>query len=203
MSTFVENQTSYETPPTDRGTSVMDAIRHVTRALESTNDADDQSIKRPRDLKLTTDQLTQLLTACSTPAAPVTTPDNSSTLVVSVSSKLPAYVNNAKNEAICCRPIVPLYDGTEADLMPFLLCLDIRRQDEGWAPATYITIGSKRYDLTLEFLQVTEEDVLANAKLRWNVPTVLEDKHIIGHDTCNARLLANCLLVSISTDFCP
>jgi hypothetical protein len=103
--------------------------------LESTNDADDQSIKRPRYLKLTTDQLTQLLMACSTPAAPVTTPDNSPTSVVLVSSKLPAYINNAKYEAICCRPIVPLYDGTEADLMPFLLCLDIRRQDEGWASA--------------------------------------------------------------------
>jgi hypothetical protein len=100
MSTVVENQTTYETPPTDRGTSVTDAIRHVTRALESTNDTDDQSIKHPRYLKLTTDQLTQLLTAFSTPPAPVTTPDNSPTSVVLVSSKLLAYVNNAKYEAI-------------------------------------------------------------------------------------------------------
>jgi hypothetical protein len=148
MPTIVENHTSFKTPPTDRGTSVTDAICHVTRALESTNDADDQSIKRPRYLKLTTDQLTQLLMACSTPAAPVTTPDNSPTSVVLVSSKLLAYINNAKYEAICCRPIVPLYDGTEADLMPFLLHLDIRRQDEGWASA----ISSVTTPATLVYL---------------------------------------------------
>ncbi len=99
-------------------------------------------------LKLTTDQLTQLLMACSTPAAPVTTPDNSPTSVVLVSSKLPAFINNAKYEAICCRPIVPLYDGTEADLMPFLLHLDIRRQDEGWASA----ISSVTTPATLVYL---------------------------------------------------
>jgi hypothetical protein len=96
---------------------------------------------------------------------------------------------------------MPTYDGTEADLMPFLLHLDIGRQDEGWPPATYDkTLNDKQYDLTLEFAQVTELDVLAIFKQRWTAPTVSDDNHTTRNDTCNGRLLAKCLLVSISSD---
>jgi hypothetical protein len=84
--------------------------------------------------------------------------------------------------------------------MPFLLRLDIRRQDEGWAPATYISIQNKTYDLTVEFAHVTEADVTSIAKQRWTSPTVDIDKHTVGHDTCHARLLAKCLMASISSD---
>jgi len=70
--------------------------------------------------------------------------------------------------------------------MPFLLRLDIRRQDEGCPPATYVMIGTKDYDLTCEFA--------------WSSPTVQTDKHTIGHITCHARLLAKCLLASIGNN---
>jgi hypothetical protein len=71
----------------------------------------------------------------------------------------PAYVTNAKYEEFCCKAIKPSYDGTEEDLMPFLLRLDIQRQDEGWAPATYIKIDDATFDLTTEFSHVTESQV--------------------------------------------
>jgi hypothetical protein len=61
--------------------------------------------------------------------------------------------------------------------MPFLMCLDIRRQDEGWPPTTYITIGTKDYDLTCEFALVTEANIIAAIKDRWSSPTVQTDKH--------------------------
>jgi hypothetical protein len=128
----------------------------------------------------------------------------SPTSTLTQSSINPAYFNNAKYEDICCKPIKPSYDGTKSDLMPFLLRLDIRRQDEGWAPATYVTVpscGSKQFDLTCEFALVTEDDIIEDIKDRWTAPTVDTDKHTIGHITCHARLLAKCLLASIGTDF--
>jgi hypothetical protein len=87
--------------------------------------------------------------------------------------------------------------------MSFLLRLDIRLQDEGWAPPTYVTIASdtsKRYDLTCEFALVAEADIIAAIKDRWSSPTVQTDKHTIGHITSHARLLAKCLLASISNE---
>jgi hypothetical protein len=201
MSSHYDEDHPLETPITLRGVSVTDTIRTMTGALDDTNDGDEPSAKRPKYLKLTPDQLPQLIVACSTPTSSTRVrSEGSPTSVASTSSMTPAYVSNAKYEAICCHLLTPLYDGTEENLMPFLLHLDIRRQDEGWAPAIYITVDTKRYDLTVEFSQVTEEDIVANAKIRWQASTVATDKHTIGHDTCNARLLAKCLLSSISPD---
>jgi hypothetical protein len=112
----------------------------------------------------------------------------------------PAYFNNSRYEDISCQAIKPIYDGPEADLMPFLLQLDIHQQDEGWALATYITVVDKTYDLTVDFAHVAENDVTENAKTCWTSKTVATDKHTVGHDTSHACLLAKCLMASISSD---
>lgn len=67
--------------------------------------------------------------------------------------------------------------------MPFLLRLDIRRQDEGRSPATYVMVTEKMYDLTFEFAHVEENIVADIAKARWTSSTVNRDKHPIDHDT--------------------
>jgi len=108
----------------------------------------------------------------------------------------PAYFNNAKYEDICCKPIKPFYDGTEADLMVFLLCIDIHCQDEGWAPATYVTI-----DLTCEFTFVMETGIIGAVQDHLRSPTLHIDKYTIEHDACHAPLLAKCLLASLTNDF--
>jgi len=77
--------------------------------------------------------------------------------------------------------------------------LGIRRQDEGWASATYLISEEKTYDLTTQFALDTEAMILALAEARLTSPTVDSDKHTIGHATCSARLLAKCLLSSISS----
>jgi len=84
--------------------------------------------------------------------------------------------------------------------MPFLLRLDIRRQDEGWSPATHVKLDTKTFDLTTDFAHVTELHVTTIAAKRWDASTVDIDKHTLGHETYNARLLAKCLLASISPD---
>jgi hypothetical protein len=84
--------------------------------------------------------------------------------------------------------------------MPFLLCLDIHRQDEGWVPATFVEIGEKTFDLTFEFTHINEADMLTIAKTRWNKPTVDVDKHTLGHETYQARLLAKCLMALTTHD---
>jgi len=95
---------------------------------------------------------------------------------------------------------MPPYDGIEEDLMSFLLRLDIRCQDEGWAPATYISVNKHQYNLTVQFTNVKEANIVANVECWWLSPSGTQDKHIIGHDTCNSCLLAKYRLASISMD---
>jgi hypothetical protein len=130
----------------------------------------------------------------------LTPPGRSPASVAFPGASTPAYYNNAKYEEICCRAIKPIYDGSEGELMPFLTQIDIRRQDEGWAPTTYVTLNGRKLDLTYEFAHIMEADILHTVKARWTSSTVDDDKHTIGHDTCSTRLLAKCLMNSITTE---
>lgn len=47
----------------------------------------------------------------------------------------------------------PPYDGSEEELIPFLIHLHIRQQEKGWAPATFMDMDNKKYDLTVELLK--------------------------------------------------
>jgi hypothetical protein len=202
MSNTTQGNTSISTPDSARGTAVTQAIMNFAAGIDANNDDDEPNAKRSRYLKFTPEQLSQLIIACSTPGniVPSNTPSTPYTSTTVTPSPAPAYVANAKYEEISCKPIRPPYEGTEADLMSFLLRLDIRRQDEGWAPATYITVAEYRYDLTIEFAHVTEENIQELASTRWKSPTVSVDKHTLSHDTYNSRLLAKCLLASISPE---
>ncbi len=115
-------------------------------------------------------------------------------------STTPAYVTNANYEEISCKAIKLPYDGTEDDLMPFLLRLDIQHQDEGWVPATYVKTPNKGFNLTTEFAHVMEPQVASLASDQWDAHTVDNDKHTLGHETCHAHLLVQCLLASISSN---
>jgi len=194
-----------DTPPHLRGSVITDLISNFTRNLDQdpSEEAPNDTAMHPKYLKLTPTQLSQLLQACSSPSVQAPNLHGSPTSIIAQPTLTPAYFNNAKYEDICCKPIKPCYDGTETDLMPFLLLLDIRHQDKGWAPATYVTIASDtsiRYELTCGLALVAEADIIAAIQDRWSSPTVQTDKHTIGHITCHARLLAKCLLASISNE---
>ncbi len=125
------------TPATLRGYQVTDTIRQITHMMDRPNDDDEPTTKRPRYLKFTPEELSQLIVVCSTPGMIPTTQTAASPMSVTASAtNTPAHVTNAKYEEICCKAVKPSYDSTEEDLMPFLLRLDIWCQDEGWAPAT-------------------------------------------------------------------
>ena len=189
------------TPERQRGQMVTNSIRQLTQQMTDTNDEDEPTPKRSRYLKFTPEQLSQLIVACSTTGTlPHNIQQSSPTSVLPSNAHTPSYVANAKYEEICCKAIKPTYDGTEADLMPFLLRLDIRRQDEGWVPATYIEVEDNTFDLTTDFAHITEQQVVQVVSSRWKAPTVDLDKHTVGHETYQARLLAKCLLASISSD---
>jgi len=189
-------------PVLQRGQFVTDSIRQLMQNITDTNDGEEEPTpKRSRYLKFTPEQLSQLIVACSTPGATPTTINQSSpTSAITSTVPAPSYVANAKYEEICCKATKPTYDGTEVELMPFLLCLDIRRQDEGWAPATYVKIDDKTFDLTTDFAHVMESQIVQIVSLRWTAATVDLDNHTIGHETYQAWLLAKCLLASISLD---
>jgi hypothetical protein len=118
------------------------------------------------------------------------------------STKPPEYYNNAKYEDIISKPMKPPYDGSSDQLIPFLNRLDIRRQDEGWYPITFLTINNTKYDLIRHFTQIDETVMLQEARIRWTSPTISIDKHTIDHPTFNARVLARLLLSSVTDDFC-
>jgi hypothetical protein len=105
-----------------RGTSVTDSRLQVTNIMDSTNDDDEPGAKCLCYLKLTSDQLSQLIVACSSQLA---SQGGNPSLVLHHPSTTPAYIANANYEEICCRPIKPIYKGTKDDLMPFLLLIDI------------------------------------------------------------------------------
>ena len=89
-------------------------------------------------------------------------------------------------------------DGSEDQLNPFLTRLDLRRQNEGWAPATYIKIAEEQYDLTVHFSMIKEEDGIGEATNHWESPTI--DK-AFGHMTYNSRLLAMVIINLITDNF--
>lgn len=95
------------------------------------------------------------------------------------------YYSNAKYEEISCKPIKLSYDGTEENLIPFLTHLDIRRQNEGWAPATYIMIDGKSVDLTCHFTLITSEQATNDTEQCWKSPNITSEKHTVGHPTYN------------------
>jgi hypothetical protein len=187
--------------------SVVDAFSKIIHdALHPSNANDGESSKsnkKQRIIQFTPAQFDSLLQTLTTvtPPTPCNPPPPPSTPVlsgISTSASMPAYYNNAKYEEITCKPLKPLYDGSEDNLMPFLTHLDVRRQNEGWALATYISVDGKTIDLCLHFAQITADQAKAAATLRWNSPTVHTDKHTIGHETCNSRQLAIVLMGSIS-----
>jgi len=114
---------------------------------------------------------------------------------------LPAYYSNAKYEEISCKAIKPLYNGSEENLIPFLTKLELHRQHEGWASATFVTVAGKKYDLTTHFALLTEADMQAATTDLWSSPDVEKEKHTVGHLTYNARLLSIVLMNSITDDF--
>jgi hypothetical protein len=173
-----------------------------------TNDDSESPASRrpPTYIQLTTDQFEALIHNRSPPSSsdpPLTTPGP--TPPSKTSTRQPSYYNNAKYEDIACKPIKPLYDGSEEQLIPFLTLLDIRRKDECWRPATLCSVtndgATTTIDLIHHFTHVTEADVLTLASARWSSPTINQDMHEIGHDTFNARLLAKLLHASITDDF--
>jgi len=102
---------------------------------------------------------------------------------------------------ISCKAIKPLYDSSEDNLVPFLTKLELCRQHEGWASATFVTVAGKKYDLTTHFSLLTEADMQAATTDHWSSPDAEKDKHTVGHPTYNARLLSIVLMSSITDDF--
>lgn len=114
---------------------------------------------------------------------------------------LPEYYNNMKYEDIVCKPIRPLCDGSLEHLVLFLNWLDMRRQDEGPYPITFITINGNIYGLIPYFAKLDESIMMHEATLQWTSSTIDKDKHMVDHLTYNVRVLAHLLICSIIDNF--
>jgi hypothetical protein len=74
-------------------------------------------------------------------------------------------------------------------------------KNEGWAPATYITIHQHTYNLTCTFTNIAEPGLTHQVTARWTSPRVDTDKHTVGHETCNSRIFAIVFLGYLSNAF--
>jgi hypothetical protein len=117
---------NFRTPSHQQGWTVTDAINNALH--DTTNDDEEPNPKHSKYIKLTPDQLLQILTDCSSKILSFFSPGGFSQ--ASQSSvpppTTPAYYNNAKYEEICSHPIKPQYDGSENGLTSFLMQLDIQ-----------------------------------------------------------------------------
>jgi hypothetical protein len=120
-----------ETPEGINGKSIVDSICNILGQDEDTNDNAKHRSKHPKYFKFTA-LFTRSIDYHPIPAPLTTTPfvSRSPTSLIGTTLITPTYMVNAKYKEISCKPIKPLYDGTTDDLMPFLLRLDIRHQDD-------------------------------------------------------------------------
>jgi len=108
---------------------------------------------------------------------------------------------NARIEQVMCTGLKPHYDGSPEQLLPTLNLIHIRRQNEAWAPATYLLQNGKLVDLVLQFSAIKEETVKAQAKCLWDTPDAVTQRHMQGSATSNARLFGTFLLNSMTPEF--
>jgi hypothetical protein len=141
------------TPPNPELNQVLQNIQNGTTGSNDTTD--EPATKRGKYIKLTYEHFEKLMQTCTGQQAFIkrlmVSPNTITAPSQNQSSTRPAYYTNAKFEEIACRAIKPAYDGSEDQLVPFLSRLDIRRQNEGWSSATFVTLSDKTYDLTSNF----------------------------------------------------
>jgi hypothetical protein len=195
-------------PVTPPNPELHRALQDLQNGTNDSNDSmDEPASKKIKYIKLSYEQFEQLMQTYTSQqdsiARLMASPASVHLPSHNHSSTRPAYYTNATFEEIACRAIKPAYDGSEDQLVPFLTRLDIRRQNEGWSSATFVTISDKIYDLTSNFASISEPDITAQAEARWNSPTINDDKHTIDHPTYNSRLLAIVIINSITTEFLP
>lgn len=195
-----------------RTSPINDMLRH----LQANGDHDPDGKKR-KYVHLSTDQFSVLLQCFQQQqadiskflrAAPSSTNDimagqqfTSSHSSTSSRVELPTYYNNAKYEDIIYKPLRPTFDGSPNGLILFLNWLDIRRQDEGWYPITFIPVENEKLDILCHFTLISEDTITTNATACGTSPMVTVDKHNIDHPTYNSRVLAKLLLASVTDDF--
>jgi hypothetical protein len=192
--------------PAHDESNINDILCQLDETSASSTDDTTQSTTRISNVQLSAllQMLRQQQTAINALTTASTTPrqtQNHGQLHAGI-HKSPEYYNNAKYEDIISKPIKLPYDGSSEQLIPFLNRLDIRRQDEGWYPMTFLTIHGIKYDLIRHFAKIDELIILQEAELRWSSPHVSVDKHTIDHPTFNARVLARFLLGSVTDEFC-
>jgi hypothetical protein len=170
------------TPKPNTSSPISSNITNLLNELQlnDTNDGETQQPKRSRNITLTPAQFSILLGLHSNIAPQSDSSPTSTTATISSPSALPAYYSNAKYEEISCKAIKPLYNGSEENLIPFLTKLELHRQHEGWASATFVTVAGKKYDLTTHFALLTEADMQAATTDLWSSPDVEKENTLLA-----------------------
>jgi len=122
------------------------------------------------------------------PPAPVPT-----VVTTPIASRSDIY-DNARFEQIACTGLSQKYNGSPDQLIPTLNLIHLRRQNEVWFGATFLTIDDKMIDLIKDFSRLTLEAAKQQANYgMWRTPTSCG---IPGERPCTTH---NCLPYSSLT----
>jgi hypothetical protein len=108
---------------------------------------------------------------------------------------------NARVKKIISSGLTPLYDGSSDQLIPTLNLINIRRRNEVWYSATFLTQDTATVDLVWQFSQAKLNVVLDQAKHLWTAADATTQSHTRGTQTYNNRLLGVFLLNLLTPEF--
>jgi hypothetical protein len=117
------------------------------------------------------------------------------------SARQPDMWDNAKVKQIICAGIKPAYNGFPDQIIPTLNLINIHRRNEVWYSATFLMQENVKIDLVMQFSQVKEATVLANAAALWDRPDATMQSHTRGTSTYNNCLLGVFLMNSLTPTF--
>lgn len=123
-------------------------------------------------------------------------------LITGSSKSMPDIYSNARFEQIACAGLSMKFDGSAETLIPTLDLIHIRRINEVWNSATYITDEQgKLLDLIHHFSKVPLELIKQQAKILWDSTESEVQRHTRCTATYHARLFGVFLLNSLTPDF--
>jgi hypothetical protein len=109
--------------------------------------------------------------------------------------------DNARFEQIACAGLSQKYDGTLDPLIPTLNLIHLRRQNEVWYEATFMSANGVTVDLVHQFSKASLTTVKDQAKRLWSLLNASVQRHTRGTRLYNSQLFGLFLLIAY-TRFC-
>jgi hypothetical protein len=93
------------------------------------------------------------------------------------------------------------FDGEQDKLIPWVKKFHAMRSSALWREATYVTINNKTYDLLVDFTNIKEHQIRAQAKERWTIENQIKSLKQDHPHLFYPRILGNVVTKSVTDEF--